>query len=466
MSPETVRPRLLVAVLALVLMLQDGRCAVESHSAAGLHRSGLLPLTPLQTVPAGPTLARRAHCLARCVRRADCVSFNYGQLPDGTAGCQLLGKALCQAGGGFSELQRDAGVNYFDVYRGSTVGAAEMAQAALWTECETTGRCAVPLCQPVAGDYCTSSAVCAASITNAQCTSSTCQCTSDHWLNSPTECLPGVAIGAACTQLIECQTITSGSECSSGGLCACPAGTWHNPDGSCLPVKALGEACSVDPECGDETTTYCSSAVCTCRANYVAVNGVCEPGKAMGAACTISAECTMVTANTACTSGVCACASGYWNNGGTCRQSVPFGGACTYQEDCSSYNSKFICSGGTCGDFGCTPVIVSGYEYRLAGGDSSCLSGRVEVRPQGAATWGQVCDDGWGTEDATVFCRSIGRTGGTATCCSPHWYATGAVFHMDDLACAGTESHLLACPYSGWNVENCGDGEVASATCT
>ncbi|KAF0308755.1 hypothetical protein FJT64_020072 [Amphibalanus amphitrite] len=141
-----------LALLALALA-RTGRCAVESHSAAGLHRSGLLPLTPLQTVPAGPTLARRAHCLARCVRRDDCVSFNYGQLPDGTAGCQLLGRALCQAGGGFNELQRDAGVSYFDVYRDQNVGAQETAVMAapgcrgwlalLALALARTGRCAV-----------------------------------------------------------------------------------------------------------------------------------------------------------------------------------------------------------------------------------------------------------------------------------------------------------------------------------
>ncbi|KAF0293623.1 Deleted in malignant brain tumors 1 protein [Amphibalanus amphitrite] len=340
------------------------------------------------------------------------------------------------------------------------------------SECSSGGLCACPAgtwhsttsgCLPVKalGEACSVDPECGDETTT-YCSMAGCMCRANY-VDVNGVCEPGKALGAACTISAECTAITSGSECSSGGLCACPAGTWHSTTSGCLPVKALGEACSVDPACGDETTTFCSSAVCTCRANYVDVNGACEPGKAMGAACTISAECTMVTANTACTSGVCACASGYWNNGGTCRQSVPFGGACTYQQDCSSYDSKFGCRGGTCG---CAFVAVNGYEYQLAGGDSSCLSGRVEVRLEGAATWGQVCDDEWGDEDAAVFCRSIGRTGGTATCCSLHWHGTGAVFHMDDVACAGTESHLLACPYPGWNVENCGDSEVASATCT
>ena len=114
-GPVTMPPRLLAPLLApllvLLVLVPSGRCAVELHSAAGQHRAGLLALTPLQTVPAGPTMARRAHCLARCARLADCVSFNYGQLPDGITGCQLLGEALCRSGGGFSELRIDHAVD-------------------------------------------------------------------------------------------------------------------------------------------------------------------------------------------------------------------------------------------------------------------------------------------------------------------------------------------------------------------
>ena len=120
-------PLLLVMVLVLVLVLPSGWCAVEHHSAAGLHRAGLLALTPLQTIPAGPTMARRAHCLARCVRHASCASFSYGQLPDGASGCQLLGEALCATGadGAYHELQ-SADANYYDVYRHQTFGAQEV----------------------------------------------------------------------------------------------------------------------------------------------------------------------------------------------------------------------------------------------------------------------------------------------------------------------------------------------------
>ena len=134
MPPRTSRPLLVplpplpLLLLLLLLSVRVCQCAVEFHSAAGQHRSGLLAVTPLQTIPAGPTMARRAHCLALCVRRSDCASFNYGQLPGATVGCQLLGKALCESGGGYNDLQnRDAGVQYFDVYRAVAIGSAEVS---------------------------------------------------------------------------------------------------------------------------------------------------------------------------------------------------------------------------------------------------------------------------------------------------------------------------------------------------
>ncbi|XP_037088482.1 scavenger receptor cysteine-rich type 1 protein M130-like [Pollicipes pollicipes] len=326
--------------------------------------------------------------------------------------------------------------------------------------------------EPVLGDYCTSTSVCMESITNGECTAGTCQCPSQHWVNSNVDCQPGVPLTGACSANIECQTITENSICGASGTCECDAGYFNYQNTQCLPVKALGDPCTMDHECGDETTKHCPSGSCACRPNYVSVEGVCKPAKNLGEACTVNEECTMTTANSIC-SGTCTCSAAHWEHSGTCRPSVAYGGSCTYDQDCSTHDARFACYSGTCSDYVCSPVSVGGYEYRLAGGTSACITGRVELRSPGGQ-WGHVCDDGWDDVDAGVFCRSLGFkyimplgfSAGTFACCSTHGYGGVLKFHMDDVACGGSENHLMACSYGGWDQHNCGSSEVSSVTCS
>lgn len=51
------------------------------------------------------------------------------------------------------------------------------------------------------------------------------------------------------------------------------------------------------------------------------------------------------------------------------------------------------------------PACTTQGDIRLVGGTSE-LEGRVEFCNN--RVWGTVCDDAWGTPDATVVCRQLG----------------------------------------------------------
>ena len=109
-------------------------------------------------------------------------------------------------------------------------------------------------------------------------------------------------------------------------------------------------------------------------------------------------------------------------------------------------------------------------DLRLVDGQSGPRSGRLEVYHDD--TWGLVCDDRFGQEDAEVACRQLGHTGVYRIA---GWSRPGydflipelpIVIWLDNLACSGSESRLVDCPHRGFGITNCAPSEAVGLLCT
>ena len=117
-----------------------------------------------------------------------------------------------------------------------------------------------------------------------------------------------------------------------------------------------------------------------------------------------------------------------------------------------------------CGHFEDAGVRCQGCvtgEVRLIGG-SQAYEGRVEVCRNNV--WGTVCDDFWGSMDASVVCRQLGYSmvGAIPRVAAFFGQGRGDIF-LDDVMCNGTEQRLTDCAAS--DTENCIHAEDAGVTC-
>ncbi len=107
-------------------------------------------------------------------------------------------------------------------------------------------------------------------------------------------------------------------------------------------------------------------------------------------------------------------------------------------------------------------------EIRLVGGANATL-GAVQVCMNNA--WGSVCNDRFGTNDATVVCRQLGFpvTGAEAfrDASTRFNISTGPVF-LDRVTCFGEENQLIDCRLSGGRVVGqslCDRSQLAGVKC-
>ena len=100
-------------------------------------------------------------------------------------------------------------------------------------------------------------------------------------------------------------------------------------------------------------------------------------------------------------------------------------------------------------------------DIRLAGGDSPA-EGRLEVCMD--SSWGTVCDDQWGNNDAIVVCRQLGFSVINAVPRSGAFFGAGTgLILLDNVNCAGTEDRVTDCQFI--TNHNCNHGEDAGVTC-
>ena len=114
----------------------------------------------------------------------------------------------------------------------------------------------------------------------------------------------------------------------------------------------------------------------------------------------------------------------------------------------------------------------------------STNEGRVEILYN--QTWGTVCDDYWGYNDAKVnirdyydvslsfsllsFLKVVCRMLGFKDAVRAYSYATfgqgkGRIW-LDNVRCVGTETELGDCPHLSWGTHNCQHYEDAGVACT
>lgn len=110
-------------------------------------------------------------------------------------------------------------------------------------------------------------------------------------------------------------------------------------------------------------------------------------------------------------------------------------------------------------------ITFTELEIRLHGGETH-YEGGVEIKLNG--TWGTICDDFWGIEEANVICRMLNFTEGALStqCCGFYnGYGIAEKIWLDDVHCDGDEQSIAECRHGGWGSHNCRHTEDVGVVC-
>ena len=110
-------------------------------------------------------------------------------------------------------------------------------------------------------------------------------------------------------------------------------------------------------------------------------------------------------------------------------------------------------------------VLVAEVDIRLIGYSSN--EGRIEIKSPWNDTWGTICDDHFGDEEATVVCAMLGYNGTSRAVDS--WRYPGVSFgpiYLDNVKCRGDEDSIFQCHHQGWGIHDCDHSEDACVICS
>ena len=109
-------------------------------------------------------------------------------------------------------------------------------------------------------------------------------------------------------------------------------------------------------------------------------------------------------------------------------------------------------------------IIVNdtGLPIRLANGRNE-KEGRVEIYWNNQ--WSTVCDDLWDDNDATVICKQLGYSRGSARVSAYFGEGSGLIL-LDNINCNGRESNIFDCRPRMFGDHDCEHHEDAGVICT